>query len=385
MKTSAAAIAVALIAAVPVSARDLTPEVRAMIFAPTGEVHLAQAIVTIPLKGTDHQGFYKCPYMQVYVNGRGPFTFEFDTGGSYTVVSSKVVAAARAPVVFDRAGHRDVVRLARLAIGGATLNGVWAIQDDTFGVDGVLGFRSFGNSNLLFDLAAHRLTVSASPIPLTKGFELPYEMPFNIPTIPMTIGHRSVPTLIDTGDDAFAWEMRSVEIGDAAFQHPPIAGPVVLNAANEQTTSVTTLVEPLGLGPWHADAPVLAINDDLPVGDIGVDVVSQFRMEFEPSRRVVVFEPLFAGNRFTVPAERTPGFRLAFDGTGTVLGVVPGSAVALAGMARGAKIISVDGRPAAGLDRRAWDARLETDAPLAVRWSSAGTEHNATVPITEMR
>ena len=63
------------------------------------------------MRGEDRNGFYECPYFQVYVNGKGPFTFLFDTGSSYTLVSDRVVEAARPAVAFDRGGERDVVRL----------------------------------------------------------------------------------------------------------------------------------------------------------------------------------------------------------------------------------------------------------------------------------
>lgn len=386
MKRIAAVVASLVIAAIlPAQARDLTPQVRAMIFAPTKSVRLAQKVVTIPLNGTDHRGFYKCPYMKVYVNGQGPFTFLFDTGASYTLISSKVMAAARPPVMFDRAGRRDVVRLAKMRIGGATLENVWAIHDDDFGVDGILGFPAFGASNLLFDLTKRQLKISASVMPLTKGFELPYDMPSNVPTIPVTIGQRTVQTLIDTGDDAYALELRQDELAGAVFAHAPVAAEAVLNGANVQTATVTTLAQPLVLGPVHADAAVVAINDSLPVGDFGVDMLGQFLMEFEPARRVVTFQPLFAGDTFKIAGTRSPGFNLAFDGSGKVSGVIPGTPADRAGIAAGLMLLSIDGRPAERYTPRTWDARIETGAPLAVRWRDNGTEHEATFPIAELR
>jgi hypothetical protein len=64
--------------------------------------------------------------------------------------------------------------------------GGW-IHDDDFGVDGVIGYRSFGDLNMTFDLARRSLTLSRAPIGLRGAFELPCEMPLNVPTIPLVI------------------------------------------------------------------------------------------------------------------------------------------------------------------------------------------------------
>jgi hypothetical protein len=376
-----------LLGVAPVAeARELTPQVRAMIFSPTNNVRLARNIVTIPLNGTDHSGSYKCPYMQVYVNGRGPFTFLFDTGASYTTVSSRVVEAARTPIMFDReAPDRDVVRLSNVRIGGVTLENLWALQDDSFDVDGVFGFQAFGLSNLLFDLAGRELSVSMSPFELPDGFELAYDMPFDVPLIPLQLGDRSVPTLIDTGDDAFGLEMRRDELADARLAHPPIAAGHVLNGANVQSTSITTLTERVSLGPVHADSAVVGVNDSLPVGDIGYDVLRQFRVAFDPRRRVVAFQPLFENGRFEIRGGRSPGFGLAFDGTGRITRITSESAADRAGMAAGDAILSVDGQPIGRYDRRSWDTRLESGAPLAVRWTRGGEPREAVFPVEELR
>ena len=369
----------------PIHAGELPPAVHARLLRPTSEVRLAQPVVTIPMVGTDQHGYYRCPYFQAYVNGHGPFTFLFDTGAAYTLVSSKVVAAAGLPVVFDRQGHRDVVGVSAIRIGGATLKGIWAIHDDDFGVDGIIGFPAFGMVNVLFDFSNRQLRVAHSPIALANSFELPYAAPLNVPTVPVQIGTRTIAVLIDTGDDAYGLEMRSEELAGASFVHPPIAAESVLNGSSEQPTRITTLADRLTLGPVHADAAVVAINDGLPVGDLGYDVLRQFRFEFEPRRQVVVFQPVFQGDRFSVPTGRSPGFAIGFDGRGKVSHVLPDSAAEVAGMAAGDEILTIDGAAPQTYSPRTWDARLESRTPLTVRWTHAGTMHEATLPIDELR
>jgi hypothetical protein len=282
--------------------RDLTPAIKARLFAPTADVRLTRPVVKIAMRGTDQKGNRKCPYFRVYVNGKGPFTFVYDLGASYTLVSSKVVEATKANVVFDRGGQRDVVQLDRLSLGGVALHNLWAIQDDTFvsavGVDGIIGFPALGEMNVLFDLSRREIRVSRTPIPMSGSFSLRYEAPFNVPTIPVRIGSRTVPILIDTGDDAYGLEIRSSELGDAAVTHPPQLAAAVMNGATKQQTFVTSLRDPVVLGQVSAVNGEIAINDDLPVGDFGYYALRQFRFQIEPKRHQVVFQPLFEGSEF---------------------------------------------------------------------------------------
>lgn len=354
-----------------VGARDLTNEVRARLLAPTKTVRLGKAAVTIPMRGTDHQGYYKCPYFQVYVNGKGPFTFVFDTGASHTLVSSKVVAAASTPVVFDRNGDRDVVAVSDLDVGGVHLKDVWAIHDDDFGVDGILGFRAFGNANLLFDLVQRELVVSRAPIRPRRSFELPFDAPHNIPRVPVRIGTRLVPILIDTGDDAYGLELRPDDLGDAATEHSPTMAGSVLNGAKVQSTQVTTLRDPVGLGPTSASQAVVGVNADLPESDLGYDVLRQFRFVIDPEAQVVRFQPRFRGDQFVVPPTLSAGFTMQFDGSGRVKDVVSKGEADRAGLQPGDRIVAVAGVPLKSLTPRSWDRLLVPGRQMDFLWMHA--------------
>ena len=282
----------------PAQAQELTPEARARLFASTADVQLDADIVRVPMRGTDWGGHSKCPYFRVTVNGGGPFTFLYDTGAAYLIISSKVAAAAHASVVFDRHGRRDVVHVDRLSLGGVTVSDVLAIVDDSWGVDGVIGFPTLGKANVLFDFSRREILVSRKPTAMPGSFTLPYLSPFNVPTVPVGIGGRTVPVLIDTGDDAYALEIRSSELGSAAIVHPPLAAAAVMNGATKQQTATTTLRDPVTLGPMRALNAEIAINDDLPVGDFGYGALKQFRFEIRPSQGTIAFQPLIRGKLF---------------------------------------------------------------------------------------
>ena len=375
------AMLVALCGATP----ELTPAQRASILAKPASVSAKEHVTRIPLEGTDHRGFYRCPYMRVNINGQGPFTFLFDTGSPCTIVTSKVIKAARLPVTVDRGGYHDLVRIKEMKVSGVTIKDVVAVRDDDYGVDGVFGFKVFGDMNVVFELQSRQLLVSPEPVPLPGSFELIYELPHNIPVIPVIVGADQVATLIDTGDDAYAWEVRTEDLKGATLAHPPSPAEQVLNGANASQTAVSTLESMVHVGPLTIEHAVVGINDALPVPDFGVDYLKDFNIEFNPKLMTVAFQPLSASAGTKISGNLGVGFTLHFDDKGTVQNVVPGSAAEQRGMHSGDKILSVNGRPIHGVNPRTWDAALATGKPLAVRWLEGTKERTDDFEVKEQR
>src|SRR5581483_7893640 len=118
------------------------------------------------------------------------------------------------------------------------------------------------------DLQKRELTVSVEPLALPSAFELPYDFSgFNVPLIPTLVGGTKLMMLIDTGDDAYAFDMRSADLKGAKFEHAPVAAGTAQNGAQSQPTSVTTLASTVQFGPLTYRHAVAAINDDLRVSD----------------------------------------------------------------------------------------------------------------------
>ncbi len=365
---------------------ELTPAQRALIFGEPAAVVTSEKIVRIPLEGTDHQGYYKCPYVQVLINGQGPFTFLFDTGSSYTSISSKVIEAAHIQVTADRGGYHDVLRVRKMRLGGLDISDLTAVRDDDFGVDGVFGFRAFGDMHLVFELAARQLLVSPDPVLPAGGFELPFTLDHNVPIIPVSVGTAQVGTLLDTGDDAYSWEVRSGDLQGTKLAHPPRPADSVLNGARSSSTYVSTLDGSVRLGPLTIEQAAVGINDALPVPDLGVDYLKDFNIEFDPKRMVITFQPVTAGSGTHLHGNLTPGFRLKYDDKGTVSTVMPGLAADQRGMRTGDRVLSIDGKPVTGLGPRSWDALLAPAKPLTVRWVQAdGKEHTDSFEVVEFR
>lgn len=99
-------------------------------------VRLSVDPTTVPLHGTDWYGHYLSPYVKVFVNGRGPYTFLFDTGSNVTIISSQVAREAFADVISHVPGHHAVVKLRDLRVGNISMRDYYAVVADGDDVDG---------------------------------------------------------------------------------------------------------------------------------------------------------------------------------------------------------------------------------------------------------
>jgi predicted aspartyl protease len=350
-------------------------------------VRLPADPTTLSLEGTDWYGHYRSPYVKVFVNGRGPYTFLFDTGSSVTTISSQVAREASAQIINHVPGHHAIVKLGELRAGDISMRGYYAVIADGDDLDGILGFNAFGKKYLTFDLKQRTLVVGSRPNPLPSAFWMPYRLSHHLPVIELGIDGRRLPTLIDSGDDAYAWEATSSDLHGLTFDRTPVESAIVYNGQTGATrTTITSVDGILEMGNVYADRPAVAINESLPLPDIGVDVMQQFVMEFDRIHQRVGFEPLFNGRKFLVPGERTCGLTISFRrAVRYVRDVLPAMAPARAGVRVGDSIVRVAGKDARGLTFREWDEMLRSRSRIALTWSGRGALQSATFPVVELK
>lgn len=342
---------------------------------------------TVSLQGTDWYGHYRSPYVKVFVNGRGPYTFLFDTGSSVTTISSQVAREASAHVVSSVPGHHAIAKLGELRAGGISMRDYYAVIADGDDLDGILGFNAFGKKYLTFDLQRRTLVVGSRPNPLQSAFWMPYRLSHHLPVIELAIDGRRLPTLIDSGDDAYAWEATSRDLQGLLFDSTPVESAIVYNGQTGATrTKITSIDGTLKMGDVYAERPAVAINESLPLPDIGVEVMQQFVMEFDRLHQRVGFEPLFAGGEFLVPGERTCGLAISFrKPMRYVRDVLPAMAPARAGVHVGDAIARVGGKDARFITFRQWDEMLRSSAQVTLTWRTRGALRSATFPVVELK
>lgn len=350
-------------------------------------VRLATDPARIRLSGTDWFGHYRSPYVRVFVNGRGPFTFLFDTGSNVTILSTKVARAASVAIINHVPGHHAIARANEIRVGNISMRDYYAVIADGDDLDGILGFNSFGQNYLTFDVANKTLLVSSRPVPLPLAFWVPYLLKKHLPLIDLFADGRRLPTLIDTGDDAYGWEGTSADLKGLLFDHSPVPAATVFNGQTGATkTLITSIDGSLELGRVHSERPAVAINEALPVPDIGISIVDQFIMEFDRIHHRVGFQPRFSGSEFVVSGEITCGFYVSFrQPTRRAREVLPGLAPARAGIRAGDPIVSINGRRAASVTYEYWDRLLRSRQSVTVVWEHGGHILSGTFPVNELR
>jgi hypothetical protein len=341
----------------------------------------------ISFSGTDWFGHYQSPYVRVSVNGRGPFTFLFDTGSSTTILSTKVVKAASVQIVSSVPGHHAIARATEIRVGDIIMRDYYTVVADGNDVDGILGFNAFGKKYLTFDFARRALIVSSRSLPLPAAFWLTYAPIKHIPVIDLFADGVRLPTLIDTGDDAYAWEGTSRDLEGLTFDHPPVPAATVFNGETGATdTTITSVDGSLSLGPWHSNRPAVAVNESLPLPDIGMDVIDQFALEFDRVHQRVGFQPHFSGSQFAVPGRWTTGFYISFHTpVRFVRGVLPNWPPARAGMRAGDVVTTIDGTSASATTYQTWDRLLRAGRPIAITWKHESQTFSRTFPVVELR
>jgi hypothetical protein len=350
-------------------------------------VHLATDPTEIPLSGTDWSGHYRSPYVQVYVNGHGPFTFLFDTGSNVTTLSSRVAKAARVKIINHVPGHHAIALASEIRVGAIRMDKYYTVIANGDDVDGIFGFNSFGKNYLTFDFLTKTLQVSSRPALLPSAFWLAYTLREHLPMIDLFANRRRLPTLIDTGDDAYAWEATSSDLRGLLFDHSPTQAAIVFNGQTGATeTSITSIDGSLRLGPMSSRRPAVAINESLPLPDIGMSVIDQFVMEFDRIHHRVGFLPLNSLTEFSVPGEITTGFYISFrQPIRRIRDVIPGLAPGRVGMNRGDTVLTIDGRDASRVSFEAWDRLLRARRPIVISWQHDRHTFSNRFPVLELR
>ena len=296
---------------------------------------------------------------------KGPYNFLIDTGASVTLVSPSLAYRYGTPIktlegatshvsVKSAEGEiteLDAVSIKRLDLGDVRFDNVPALVYDCnaisvhlgIKVDGILGFPLFREVMLTLDYP-HRQVRLADPkgtASLQLGVIIPFNNDQRTPIIPLKSGDQTFFALIDSGSDS---TLRLNPVGlNVHFSQTPRAGAIASSISGDHRQVVARMGDSVTLGDTLLESPVVEMTDELSA--IGGGILNKFTITFDQERSRVF---LYKENRGSIqfPPKRSPGMSVTKAGAyWRIVGIVPESPAARAGIEEGDLITRIDQEP----------------------------------------
>lgn len=342
-------------------------------------------------------------YVNVMLDGRGPYTFVLDSGGDYIVtpdvaaaLHARSVGGVRLSGVGNATEGAAFTRVDAIAVGGAQIRNQYLLVlpiATGFGVaegmriDGMLGYQFLSRFLATVDYAGAKLTLAmppALPTALPGAVAIPFLFDGTIPNIPITIDGVAATAQVDTGNRA-GLELLSPflashsGIAGLAKTAPAVTGFGVGGPAYARLGRVPSLqIGPYGLSNVVTSFSVQAqgaLADPFTPANIGGAVWRRFDLTFDyPHSRLLLAKNTLFDQPFSY--DRSGLFLIDSGGAYTVLSVLGGSPAAAAKLAKGDVLLSVDGAPAANQSLAALRALLSGPVGTVIRLHVRGPRGN---------
>ncbi len=315
-------------------------------------------------------------FIDVKLNGKGPFHMLFDTGGANVVLPSALSALALKPKGARTGGGAgepqqdvDVVAIERLDFGGLVLErqpfvaiDLGALMRRVEGVDdvaGIVGYEVLRRLPARIDYERSRLVLYRPRAfrPPANAVRVPFAFNHRVPQVRARVDGIEGAFDVDTGSRAsLTLAAPFVERNDLVRKYGAARDVISGAGVGGHSHALLARASKLTLGNIDVDAPVTYLSlaksgplaDPALAGNIGYGVLRRFAVTFDYGRRQLYFEKNAAfaqpdvHDRAGVWLER--GER-GFD----VVEVVPGGPAEAGGLAAGDVIVAVDGKPAKSL------------------------------------
>ncbi|HEY0476326.1 MAG TPA: aspartyl protease family protein [Kofleriaceae bacterium] len=350
------------------------PRAVAMLRRPSSHVTdfaLPAGTTSIPIELIDNH-----VALNVTINGKGPYRFLFDTGGSNVLdigiakeLGLGIGGTASGGGVGSATEAVQFATVDALGVGDATLRKqVFALAPVHAGfgmssgkpVDGLIGFEVLARFITTFDYTNNRVvlrTPQAPAPPAAAGARtIPFVFQGQHPEIPCTIGGFPTTCVVDTGS-----RVSLTVLTPFLAAHPSIVPPNVtavgangfgfggasLGKLGRTTLQIGGFTVPDIIADLSTQTKG-AFADPYYGGNIGAGVWKRFAITLDYTQRTLTLAP---NAQLTVREtyDRSGVFLINQAGKIVVADVRPGTPAAAAGLARGDVITTVDGKDAAGL------------------------------------
>lgn len=351
--------------------------------------------------------------LSVMLNGKGPYHFAFDTGGSNlidTAAAQQLGLAQSGALQGGGVGNQTetiaFAKVASLTVGGAT------VKDQYFAVlpvrqgfsvasgvplDGLIGFEVLARYITTFDYAGKKLTLrlpSATPSPLRGADVVPFVFNGTIPQVACQLDAAAGDCSVDTGSrvalsvltpfwnahadivpsNATAVGINGFGIGGPALGRIGRLASVQIGA----TTLKNVIADFSAQKQGYFANPFIAAN-------VGGGIWRQFTVVFDYTKQTMALAPN-ANYGQPEPQDRSGLFLVVQAGVPVIIDARPGTPGAVAGLARGDAIIAINGASTTGMDLQQIRVLLMgpagTSIPMTVK-SKSGQPRDVTLVLRD--
>lgn len=314
-------------------------------------------------------------YLDVTLNGKGPYHFIFDTGGSNIVdpeVAKEIGAfgsgSAQGSGVGSQTESFSLARVKSLQVGDAVLtNQLFGVAPTRTGfgvsagrpVDGLIGWEVLARFITTFDYTNKQVVLSMpdSGSPPANGHVVPFVFYGTQPQIACTIDAIPAECTIDTGArDTITFmapfmaehpQIVPAKLTAAGVNGFGIGGPAMGRLGRVQSIGIGDLQLTNLIGDYTTQtagalaAPFVGAN-------IGGNLLRRFAITFDYYNGTMTLVP--NGDFGDADAyERSGLFLIRRSGSTVVIDSRAGTPAAQAGIARGDAIVAIDGKPTSGM------------------------------------
>jgi hypothetical protein len=240
------------------------------------------------------------PFVQVMVNGKGPFTFGIDTGtGGEALVSNALAQQLELPAigeaeVGDPSGLNPrkvrVLGIGSLKVAGVEFKDVKAVEYDPSSregqCDGILGFVLFRDYLFTLDYPHEQLTLATGSLSPDGGTAvIPFSMPDNVPVVQLAVGAQKIDAHLDSRGMGLSFPEKFAQ-GLKFVSEPKVIGRGRTVSSNFEIKGAQ-LASDVRLGGYNFPQPFVEINPVFPVANFGAIPLHNFAVTFDQKSKLV--------------------------------------------------------------------------------------------------
>ncbi len=325
-------------------------------------------------------------YLQVKLNGKGPFRLLCDTGGMNIItpemareLNVKPEGALQGQGVGDKSEDIGLVKMQSVRVGGATLeNQLFAVFPmapfaavEGIPINGLVGYEVFKRFVVKIDYEHQVLTLNepASFAYKGNGIVVPFQFNEHIPQVEGEIDGMRGKFDIDTGSRA-SLDLMSPFVAEHDLKSHYHASIETTTGWGVGGAARSALARGQMLKLGKVEVPNLvtelsvqtkgAFSSPYVAGNVGGGVLKRFNITFDYPHQQLIFEP--NANAAKPDVYDRSGMWLNLSGEAfEVMDVAPSTPAAAANLKAGDKILAADGRPASQIPLAEMREKLRGD------------------------